>query len=94
VVQRLLVVGESFSLFLFASDPISQRFTFLLESFLVHAKLNVPVLAVHIPLTSNNAVAQILGVSMVPQLRVYSKGVEARRVCGTLGYDGLEQFLR
>jgi len=94
VVQRLLMVGESFSLFLFATDPISQRFTFLLESFLAHAKLNLPILAVRVPLTRDNIVAQTLGVSMIPQLRVFSKGVETRRVCGTLGYEELEKFLR
>lgn len=94
VIERLIMMGETFVLYLFSDAPLCQRFTFILESFVETAHLSKPVLALRVPSTrENNLVAQTLGVCILPQLRVYVGGMETRRARGTLSHSELQALL-
>lgn len=90
-VLSLTSVWESFFCYIHGTDAISQHHTNTLDRYLQYNKTNRLVLDVCV--TSHPEGIELLGVVMVPQLRVISGGKELHRQIGTVDYETLDKVL-
>jgi hypothetical protein len=90
VVANLLVLGESFFLYLYCNDSICNMLTATLDNYLKYEDVHTLFVAVEV----TDEVLIGLGVSIVPQLRYFRDGVECSKLHGTIDYEGLADFVK
>lgn len=89
-VYALRGLQSDFLLLLLSGDDASSVMEARLQQFLRSA--SVGLFVVKVVLFSGSEAARQLSVSLVPQLRLYRRGLEVRRIRGVIGYDRLRSF--
>lgn len=91
-VGDLCSMGESFFLYLYSTDPISQKFTPLLDRYLNYLKSSLLVVSL---LIDHHPQSQVdLEVVIVPQLRYIVNGRIVRSHKGFADYEALDALFR
>jgi hypothetical protein len=88
-VLALQGTGVRFVAILVGNDPISQSFESILTAFLTSHGIHTLIVKVEV----YEQAAQQLGVSYLPQIRLYEKGQEVHRHRGSADYEALKRIL-
>lgn len=89
-ISELQQTGQAFLVALIGIDPISQKMAKVLDSFVTHRSPDFPIIKVDL----TGPAASELGVSLVPQLRVYKNGSELSRHHGFASYSVLSTLVQ